>query len=161
MGKHPETGGGLAAGAFEFVVKNGVFKAGKIERGCVAHQADPDVVGEAVAEEAFGESGGAHEEIAGDGQAKLDADQGPEVVRNAGFCRCGDDHTVHDEFGYPKHPQWHQSPYEAAGEGRNGQEGAGLPDHPEKRGQVAECVETVAPRDRRFCLWDVRIQKRF
>jgi len=54
----------LAAGAFEFVVENGVFEAGEVERGGVAHEADADVVGEAVAEEGFGEAGGAHEEVA-------------------------------------------------------------------------------------------------
>ena len=47
----------------------------QIERGGVAHQANADVVREAVAEKAFGETGGAHQQVARDGKGKFNGDQ--------------------------------------------------------------------------------------
>lgn len=145
LGEHAEAGGGLAAGAFEFVVEDGVFKAGEIEGGGVAHEADADVVGEAVTEEAFGEAGGAHEEVAGDGKGEFSGDEGPEVVRDARFCDESGGYAVDDEFGDPEHTQGHEGPQEAGGEGDGGEPGAGLPDHAEKRGKVPEGLEAISP----------------
>ena len=158
MGEHAQAGGGLAAGALEFVVEDGIFEAGEVEGGGVAHKANADVVCKTVAEEAFGESGGAHEEVAGDGEGEFSGDQGPEAVRNAGFRRCGHDYEVDDEFGDPEHPQWHQSPDQAADEGGEGEERAGFPDHAEERREISECLETIAPGSWGVGLGDVGIQ---
>ena len=145
LGKHAEAGGGLAAGALEFVVENGVLETGEIERGGVAHQANADVVREAVAEKAFGEAGGAHQQVAGDGEGKFNGDQGPKAVRNAGFRACGDHYKVDNEFCDPQHPQGHQGPYQAADQGDDGQKRAGFPNHAEQRRQISKRLEAVMP----------------
>lgn len=76
----------------------------------MAHQADADVMGEAVAEEAFGEAGGAHEEIAEDGEGKFGDNERPKVIRNAGFCGRGGGYAVNDEFGDPEHAKRDEGP---------------------------------------------------
>lgn len=158
--EHAEAGGGLAAGAFEFVIEDGIFEAGKIERGGMAHEADADVVGETVAEEGFGEAGGAHEEVAGDGEGEFGGDEGPEVVRDARFGGCGGCYAVNDEFGNPEGTQGHEGPQKAGKQGDKAEDGAGFPDHAEERRQVAEGVEAIAPGGWGVCLRGVGIHFR-
>ena len=68
----PHPAGGLAAGAVEFVVKNGILERSQIQAVGMLHQADADPVGEAVAEQAVAQSIEPAEDVARDGEAQFD-----------------------------------------------------------------------------------------
>ena len=53
--EHAQPGGGLAAGALQFVVKHWIFKGNQIQAVGVLHQPEADVVGEFVAQQAVEE----------------------------------------------------------------------------------------------------------
>jgi hypothetical protein len=63
------TAGGLAAGALQLVIENGIFKGGQIQLRGVFNEPNADSVGEAIAEQAVSQGICARQQVAEDGEA--------------------------------------------------------------------------------------------
>jgi len=117
----------------------------------VAHEAEGDVVGEAVSEEGFAEIYGAAEDVAADDEGEFSGDEGPEVGEGRGVGGDGENDAIDDEFGDPEEGDGLEGGEEAEGDAGGGEGRGGFPDHGGERGDIAESAEAVAPRrfDRR------------
>ncbi len=71
--------GGLGAGAFQFVVKIGVFKLIQVERGCMADDPHGGIVVHQIAQQAVGQHNSAAQQIAQDSENQFEAYPEPNV----------------------------------------------------------------------------------
>ncbi len=95
-GEQRDAAGGLAAGAFELVMEDRVFKGDQVEAGGVLHEADADAVGEAVGEKAVAEGVEAAEDITERWRGRAQWLHSVQRTRGTGH------HGVDDELGRPR-----------------------------------------------------------
>ena len=97
----------LTAGAFELVIKGGVFKLVEVQPGGVANQVYRGAVGEEVAQQAVQQRNAPVEQVGSDGQGKLQPDQEPEIIRIGYISVDQADHFIDDLFADIKGDEGH------------------------------------------------------